>query len=163
MAKFSSKVLQSVAGFDGQIMAQELVYRQRDFWNMTWSTIVDGIKIPVDLTGADIDAQIVRRTIENLEDTRSGMSFDIRDYPGNPVPINLAVVNTVNPNGTFTLVLDDTTWGVISSDVQLDIAIDNPVCFSGRIKVSFPVDGTQPAYDEVIFLLFLIRSDGVVS
>jgi hypothetical protein len=51
----------------------------------------------------------------------------------------------------------------MANDPELNIAVNDPVCFSGRIKLSFPSVGTQPAYDEQIFLLFLIRSDGVVN
>jgi hypothetical protein len=36
------------------------------------------------------------------------------------------------------------------------------VGFSGRVKVSFPISGTTPADDSIIFLLFLVRSDGVI-
>jgi len=35
--------------------------------------------------------------------------------------------------------------------------------FSGRIKISFPVVGTTPPEDNIIFLLFLVRSDGIVK
>jgi hypothetical protein len=40
---------------------------------------------------------------------------------------------------------------------------NNGAGFSGRIKVSFPVSGSQPAEDNIIFLLFLVRSDGIVK
>ena len=159
MAKFSQKTLTQVAGFDGQILAQELVYLQQDFWNMAWKNSAGA---PIDFTGATLDAQIIRRTITNLEDTRTGISFDIADYPG-AIAIDVTITNKVDAAGTYTLVIDQSTWDLVSSDPQLDIAIDNPVCFSGRIKVSFPVVGTQPAYDEVIFLLFLVTSDGVIN
>lgn len=164
MAKFSKNVLTAIAGFDGQILAQELVYAQKDFWNLAWTTTLLGVVTPVDLTGCTVDAQIVRRTITNLEDTRTGLSFDIADYSDpQPTAVDLTITNLDEEAGTFTMILDDDTWGVIGTDPELNIAVNNPVCFSGRIKVSFPVIGTQPAYDEVIFLLFLITGDGVVN
>lgn len=252
MAKFANNTLTQVAGFDGQILAQELVYNQKDFWDMTWSTIVGTTKTPVDLTGVTIDAQIIRRTITNLTDGRYGLEFEIYDYSGQtwetngsdaigcdsttniitvsyaekipvgtaiqfssalgttilqdtiyyvvyndnssqikisktlggspfyittnsdvanilvltssiPTPVNLTITNRVDAQGKFTLEFDDDTWGVLAEDPELNIAINDPVCFSGRIKLSFPAVGSTPAYDESVFLLFLIRSDGVVN
>lgn len=163
MAKFANNTLTQVAGFDGQILAQELVYNQKDFWNMTWSSTIDGVVTPTNLTSVTISAQIIRRTITDLQDGRFGLEFNISDYSPPPSPISLSVVNRDDVNGKFTIVIDDDAWGVMASDPELDISVNNPVCFSGRIKLSFPSAGTIPAFDEQIFLLFLIRSDGVVN
>ena len=256
MAKFSQNTLNQVAGFDGQILAENLVYNQKDFWNFAWADITSYPSgwqtgtTPVDLAGATIDAQIVRRAISNFHDSRTGLDFTIQDYPAvpliqtitatdatddlmtctstselyvgqpvefsgtvfggvainttyyvltvptattftisatsggavfalatatgsmamnkiDPVPISLPITNRVDADGTFTLTIDDATWGVIMGDPDLDINAVEPACFSGRLKISFPsiVIGTttQPAYDQVVFLLFLINSDGVVN
>jgi hypothetical protein len=163
MAKFANDTLAQVAGFDGQILAQELVYGQKDFWNLIWSANNDGTVVPVNLTDATISAQIIRRQISNLTDGRYGIEFDISDYTPEPTPITLTITNRNDASGTFTMIIDDSTWDVLDSDPELDIDANNPVAFSGRIKISFPASGTQPAYDEIIFLLFLIRSDGVVN
>jgi hypothetical protein len=77
--------------------------------------------------------------------------------------VPLTITNRVNANGTFTLVIDEGAWGVIASDSQLDINAEVCVGFSGRIKISFPAVGTTPAQDMIIFLLFLVRSDGVIN
>jgi hypothetical protein len=50
----------------------------------------------------------------------------------------------------------------MSSDPELEINATDPVGYSGRVKVSFPSSGSTPADDSIIFLLFLVRSDGVV-
>lgn len=252
MAKFSQQTLNQVAGFDGQIIAQELVYDQKDFWNFSWAsdlTYTGGWvtgSTPVDLTGATIDAQIIRRAITNFRDSRTGLDFTISDYPlvpavceitsseatddtftcdtvellyvGKPIqftgtvfggvainttyyvktiptattftisatsggstfalttasgtmvantikpsPINLPISNIVAADGTFTMTIDDDTWGLIAGDPDLDINATDPACFTGRVKISFPAVGTQPQYDEVVFLLFLVASDGVVN
>lgn len=245
MAKFSQNTLNQVAGFNGQILAQELVYNQRDYWNLTWISN-DRTNTPVDLTDATIDATIVRRAITDYRDTRTGLDFTVVDYPINPLlatvthisngnnrltcddtsrltpnraikfggqildglnatttyyvkeiidpthftisltpdgdelnlsngngvmtvnipspsPIALPITNVNNSAGSFTMTIDDATWGVISGDPELDINANEPACFTGRIKVSFDASGSQPAYDETVFLLFLIRSDGVIN
>ncbi len=159
MAIFSKNTLTQISGFDNQIIAGELVYDQKQYWNLAFET--DGI--PVNLTGATIGAQIIRRQISNLQDTRYGLSFDIADYTPTPSPVNLTISNRIDAAGTFTLVIDESAWGVISTDPQLDISAVNPVAFSGRIKLSFPAVGVTPAQDMIIFLLFLVRSDGVVN
>lgn len=163
MAKFANDTLTQVAGFDGQILAQELVYDQKDFWNLTWSTKVNNVVTPIDLTGVTINAQIIRRSITDLQDGRYGLEFTISDYTPTPTAITLSITNRVNADGQFTLVIDDDTWSVMADDPELNINATDPVCFSGRIKLSFPAVGSTPAYDEQVFLLFLIRSDGVVN
>ncbi len=251
MAKFTQATLNQVAGFDAQVLAQNLIYNQKDFWNFAWSsgTSTNGWQTsttPVDLTGATINAQIIRRAITNFNDSRTGYDFQIYDYPlvplittisassvssneftcattaalfvdqpvqfvgsvfGNvainttyyvktiitettftisatqggtvfvletatgsmrmnrvaPTAITLPISNVVNAAGTFTLTIDDDAWDLIAGDPDLNINSTEPACFTGRVKVSFPAVGTQPAYDEAIFLLFLVNSDGVVN
>lgn len=159
MAIFNKSSLTQVSGFDNPIIAGELVYNQNTFWNLTMSN--DGV--PVDLTGCTISAQIIRRQLSNIQDTRYGLSFDIADYTPTPTAVTLTIANRDDALGQFTLVIDESAWGVISTDPQLDINATNCVGFSGRIKLSFPAVGETPAQDSIIFLLFLVRSDGVVN
>jgi hypothetical protein len=251
MAKFTQATLNQVAGFDAQVLAQNLIYNQKDFWNFAWSTStsVSGWQTnttPVDLTGATINAQIIRRAITNFSDSRTGYDFTIHDYPlvplittisaadtttdeftclttvdlfvdqpvqfvgavfggvainttyyvktivtettftisatqggstfnlttaagtmrmnrVTPTPIVLPISNIVAASGTFTMTIDDDTWDLIAGDPDLDINSTDPACFTGRVKISFPSVGTQPAYDEAVFLLFLVNSDGVIN
>ena len=159
MAIFNKNTLQQVSGFDNEIIAGELVYNQQTFWNLAFNAN----DLPVDLTGATIDAQIIRRQLSNIHDSRYGLTFDIADYTPPPSPVSLTIANRDDLAGTFTLVIDESTWSVISTDPQLDINAENCVGFSGRIKIGFPASGPTPAQDIVIFLLFLVRSDGVVN
>ena len=159
MAIFNKNTLTQVSGFDNQIIAGELVYDQQTYWNLTMATL----GLPIDLTGVSINAQILRRQISNLQDTRFGLSFDIADYSPPPTPVTLTITNRDDALGQFTLVIDESAWDVISTDPQLDINATNCVAFSGRIKISFPIDGSTPAQDMIIFLLFLVRSDGVIN
>ena len=161
MAIFNKNTLQQVSGFDNQIIAGELVYNQATYWNLNLTqTSTD---LPIDLTGATIDAQIIRRQLSNIHDSRYGLTFDIADYTPTPSPVSLTITNRDDANGLFTLVIDESVWGVISSDPQLDINAQNCVGFSGRIKISYPASGVSPAQDLIIFLLFLVRSDGVIN
>jgi hypothetical protein len=150
-----------VSGFDNPIIAGELVWQQRTFWNLAL-TGEDNVT-PVNLTGATIDAQIVRRTLSNVKDTRYGLSFDIGNYTPTPTPINLSIANRNDALGQFTLLIDDSSWGLISSDVSLAINDVNGAGFSGRIKISFPAVGSSPAEDNIIFLFFIVRSDAIVK
>jgi hypothetical protein len=252
MAKFTQATLNQVAGFDAQVLAQNLIYNQKDFWNFEWSTITSYTSgwqtgtTPVDLTGATINATIVRRAIVDFQDSRTGIDFSIYDYPlvplittitaaestndtftctttadlfvdqpvqfvgavfggvainttyyvstiitettftisatqgggtfalstasGTmrmnrvaPTPISLPISNVVDAAGTFTMTIDDDTWDLIAGDPDLDISAAEPACFTGRIKINFPSIGSQPAYDQAVFLLFLVNSDGVIN
>lgn len=161
MAVFNKNSLTQVSGFDNPIIAGELVWQQRTFWNLAL-TGEDNVT-PVNLTGATIDAQIVRRTLSNVKDTRYGLSFDISNYTPTPSPINLTIANRNDALGQFTLLIDDSSWGLISSDVALAINDVNGAGFSGRIKISFPAVGATPAEDNIIFLFFIVRSDAIVK
>jgi hypothetical protein len=160
MAVFSKNTLTQVSGFDNPIIAGELVYDQQTYWNLQL-TGEDGT--PVSLTGATIDAQIIRRTLTNVQDTRYGLSFDISNYTPTPTAIPLTISNRVDATGSFTLVIDSDAWGLVTSDDQMAINSQDGAGFSGRIKISFPSSGGTPAEDNIIFLLFLVRSDGIVK
>lgn len=159
MAVFNKNSLTQVSGFDNPIIAGELVYQQKTFWNLAMS---NG-STPVDLTGATIDAQIIRRQLSNVHDSRYGLTFDIADYTPTPDPIPLTITNRVDETGSFTLVIDDDSWDLLSTDDQMAINSVNGAGFSGRIKIGFPSDSTNPAQDSIIFLLFIVRSDGIVK
>jgi hypothetical protein len=161
MAVFNKNTLSQVSGFDNPIIAGELVYNQQTYWNLAL-TSEDGVT-PVNLTGATINAQIIRRQLSNVQDTRYGLTFNISNYTPTPTPIPLTITNRVDVDGEFTLVINDSSWGLLTTDDQLAINSVDGAGFSGRIKISFPVVGTQPAEDNIIFLLFLVRSDGIVK
>ena len=160
MAIFNKNTLAQVSGFDNPILAGELVWDQQTYWNLTFTNSATGE--PIDLTGATIDAQIVRRQLSNIIDTRNGLTFDIADYTPTPAAIPLTVTNIVAANGSCTLVIDAGAWSLMSTDPELEINAADPVGYSGRVKVSFPSVGSTPADDAIIFLLFLVRSDGVI-
>ena len=159
MAKFSKNVITQVSGFDNPVISGELVWNQKTYWNLTLTSNGD----VVDLTGATITAQIIRRTVTNLVDTRNGLSFDVGDFAPTPDTINLTIDNFVEANGSFTLVIDDSAWDLLSTDDELGIGVNNPVAFTGRIKIEYPQQGVNPPQDFIIFLFFLVRSDGVVK
>jgi hypothetical protein len=158
MAIFNKNTLAQVSGFDNPILAGELVWNQQTYWNLTFTSS----SAPVNLTGATINAQIVRRQVTNIIDTRNGLTFDIADYNPTPAAIPLTITNINAAAGTCTLVIDSSAWSLMSTDPQLEINATSCVGYSGRVKVSFPAAGSTPADDMVIFLLFLVRSDGVV-
>jgi len=160
MAVFNKNTLTQVSGFDNQIIAGELVWQQKTFWNLTLN---DNDGLPLDLTDATIDAQIIRRVLTNVRDSRYGLAFDIGNYDPTPDPIDLTITNISDVDGSFTLVIDDDAWGLVEGQVGLDIDNVNGIGYSGRIKISFAASGTTPANDLIIFLLFLIRSDAIVN
>ena len=161
MAIFNKNTLQQIAGFDNEILAEELVWNQAGYWNMVLTNSTT--ELPIDLTGATIDAQIIRRQLSNIHDSRYGLTFDIADYTPTPTAIPLTITNRDDEAGLFTLLFDSNAWGLAANDVQLDINAQNCVGYSGRIKISFPAVGSTPANDQIIFLLFLVRSDGVIN
>tara|TARA_B110000503_G_scaffold48275_1_gene78652 strand:+ start:2790 stop:3284 length:495 start_codon:yes stop_codon:yes gene_type:complete len=161
MAVFNKNSLYQVSGFNNPIISGELVWNQQTYWNLVFTN--SSTSASVDLTGATIDASITRRLITNLTDTRNGLTFDVEDYPGAATIYQLGIVNRNDATGAFTVTISDSTWGLIATDPELNIAINDCVGFSGRIKISFPAAGGTPADDSIIFLLFLVRSDGIIQ
>ena len=161
MAVFNKNTITQVSGFNNPCITGELVYQQKTYWNLVL-TAEDNIT-PVNLTGATINAQIVRRTLTNVQDTRYGLSFDIGNYTPTPTAIPLTISNRVDAAGSFTLVIDDSSWSLVDSDAEMAINSASGAGFSGRIKISFPMSGVTPAEDNIIFLLFIVRSDGIVK
>ena len=159
MAIFNKNTLAQVSGFDNPILAGELVWNQQTYWNLTFQTATG---TDINLSGVTINAQIVRRELSNIIDTRNGLTFDIADYNPAPVAIPLTVTNIDAVNGSFTLVIDAAAWSLMANDPELEINAHNCVGYSGRVKVSIPAVGSTPADDLIIFLLFLVRSDGVI-
>ena len=160
MAIFNKNTLTQVSGFNNQIFAGELVWNQVTYWNVSFTN--SSTQEPVDLTGATIDAQIIRRALSNVRDSRYGLTFDIADVTPAPDPIPLTVTNIDAGQGYFTLEIDSTAWDLINSDPELEINAVDPVGFSGRIKVTQPASGSTPQHDLIMFLLFIVRSDGIV-
>ena len=160
MAIFNKNTLTQVSGFNNQIFAGELVWNQATFWNVSFTN--QSTQTPIDLTGATIDAQIIRRALSNVRDSRYGLTFDIADITPAPDPIPLTVSNIDAGQGFFTLVIDSTAWDLINSDPELKINATEPVGFSGRIKVTQPASGSTPENDLIMFLLFIVRSDGII-
>ena len=160
MAVFNKNSLTQVSGFDNPIIAGELVYQQKTFWNLSLSNDAGN---PVDLTGATIDAQIIRRQLSNVRDSRYGLTFDIANYTPTPTAISLTITNRDNSNGSFTLLIDDSSWNLISTDPEFAINDIDGIGFSGRIKIGFPQTGNTPPQDNIIFLLFIVRSDAIVK
>lgn len=158
MAVFNKNSLSQISGFNNQILSGELVYQQKAFWNIQLENA--GVVIP--LTGATIDAQIIRRVLTNVMDTRNGLTFDISDYTPTPTPISLTIANRSDSTGFFTLIMDESAWGTMATDPDLEINNVNGAGYSGRIKIEFPASGATPAMDIVIFLFFIVRSDGIV-
>lgn len=160
MAVFAKNSLTQVSGFDNPIIAGELVWDQQTYWNLEIAT--GSPAVAVNLTGATIDAQIIRRNVTDIQDTRNGLTFNISNFTPTPPVIPLTISNRVDATGRFTVTIDAGAWGLIASDPQLNINAQNCVGYSGRVKVSFPAGGGNPANDYIIFLFFLVRSDGVV-
>jgi hypothetical protein len=160
MAIFNKNSLTQVSGFDNPIIAGELVWQQSTYWNLR-ITANDNVT-PINLSGATIDAQIIRRAMSNIQDTRTGLTFDIANYTPTPDPITLTITNRDDATGFFTVVMDDSAWDLMNNDPELDINAEDCVGFSGRIKISFAPSGDNPQNDYIIFLLFLVRSDGIV-
>ena len=148
MAKFSQNVLNTIGGFDGQVLAQELVYNQKDFWNLVWSNITSYPSgwqtgtTPINLTGATIDATIIRRAITNFRDSRSGYDFTITDYP------LVSQITTISATTTGTNIL------TCLSTAELFVGM--PVQFRGTVFGGVAINTTYYVKEVITSTTFTI-------
>jgi hypothetical protein len=131
MAVFAKNTLTQVSGFDNPIIAGELVYNQQTYWDLQL-TSEDGT-MPVDLTGATIDAQIIRRQLSNVQDARYGLTFDTSNYTPTLSAIPLTITNRDDATGEFTLVINDSSWRLLSTDDEMAINSNNGAGSSGQL------------------------------
>ena len=150
MAKFSQNTLNQVGGFDGQVLAQELVYGQKDFWNIVWSYITSYPSgwqtgtTPINLAGATIDVQIIRRAITNFRDSRTGYDFVIRDYP----LVSKITTVTATTTGTNELTCDSTS----------ELFIGMPVQFKGSVFGGVAINTTYYVKEVITDTTFTISA-----
>lgn len=171
MARFSKSTLQQVAGFDGQILAEEIYYGVDDYWNVTVSTpntSNTGISnsVPIDVTGWSFKLRLIRRSVDAVVDTRNcGVELvNLQPTPGATemnLDTNVIVVNAAQ--GLIRVLIDDAFF----SQVQPVIDTVAPPVYTGYIGMEIPAVGTigQPTYipaqQKKILLLFIVRSDGI--
>jgi hypothetical protein len=148
MAKFSQNTLNQVGGFDGQVLAQELVYGQKDFWNIVWSYITSYPSgwqtgtTPINLTGATIDVQIIRRALTNFRDSRTGYDFVIRDYP------LVSKITTVTATTTGT--------NILTCDSTSELFVGMPVQFKGTVYGNVVINTTYYVKEVITDTTFTI-------
>lgn len=152
MAKFSQNTLNQIGGFDGQVLAQELVYNQKDFWNLVWSNITSYPSgwqtgtTPINLAGATIDATIIRRAITNFRDSRTGYDFQIHDYP--LVSLITTITNT------------EVTTNHLTCTNTRELYVGMPVQFRGSVFGNVAINTTyyvKEVIDDTTFTISATR------
>jgi hypothetical protein len=164
MAKFSASTIKLIGGFDQPVLAEEMLYGSDDYWNLT---VNDGLNPPtaIDLTGWTVSWSMVRRLVDNLEDTRTGISFtNIRPAPGATI-INLdSQIRIANSAAGLVRVLFNDAF---FDEVLPDLDTDAPPVYTGSIVLTLPAVGTPgtPSYIEAqtkkIIVCVIVRSDGI--
>ena len=150
--KFSQYTLNQVGGFNGQVLAQELVYNQKAFWNLSWANITQYTSgwttgtSPLNLSGAAITAQIIRRSITNFNDSRTGLDFTIHDYP---------LVSKIT-NVSYT----EITSNHITCDSTSELYVGMPVQFKGNVFGNIEINTTyyvKEVIDDTTFTISATR------
>jgi hypothetical protein len=164
MARFSKNTILQLGGFDSDVIAEELLYGQDTYWNVT---VTDGTtdNLPLDLTGWSFEFRLIRRQITSIEDTRHGLELvDLRPVNGAAV-INLDTsVKCYDPtNGQVRLIIDDSAFSQFSPAINTN----TPPVYTGYFGAMLPAVGNIgdvdyiPAQMKKILLCFIVRSDGI--
>ena len=160
MARFDKNSLDIAFGIDTPTLVDEVIYTQRLFYNMQLTDATPAAN-PIDLTGALIVAQLIRRTLLTLDDSRNGFNFTLQPIAPVAAAFNLTIDARQDTLGRFRLNLDDSMWGIVAADPLLAINADLPPAFSGDIKITFPADSANPVTDVYYNLFFIVRGSGV--
>lgn len=167
MARFSQNTIRQVAGFDQEVIAEELLYGVDDYWNVTIRDGTGSNAQPINITNWTFEFRLIRRTITGITDGRNGLELEgLAPAPG-ATTMNLDTnVKVYNPTaGQLRLLIDDTFFS------QLPPIIDTstPPVYTGYLKATLPATGTPgtvnyiPAQNKKILLLFIVQSDGITA
>lgn len=165
MARFSKSTLTQIAGFDGQILAEEIYYGVDNYWNIT---VTNGATpaVPLNLTGWNFKLRLIRRSVDDIVDCRgTGIELiNLQPVPG-ATEMNLdANVNVISAaQGQLRMLINDTFFS------QLQPVLDTiaPPVYTGYLGMELPATGTIgnpnyiPAQQKKILLCFIVRSDGI--
>lgn len=156
--KFDQNSIELLYGEGSIVLADDIPYLQKKFYTLAYT---DPSGAPIDLSGATLTSQIIRREITITSETPAGIQFTIDQAKHVVTPVSLSPTFVSASQGIINLPCDNSLWAIDPEDPQLNIAVDNPVCFSGYVKASIPAAGDNPEYDLFVFLLLLVRSNGV--
>jgi hypothetical protein len=162
LARFTKNSISKVGGFQDQVLAEELLYGQDTYWDIT-VTADDGT--PYDLTNWLTSARLIKRSVTAIEDTRNGL--DIQGLATIPTESEISLDSNViiyNPTqGKIRFIIDDVFFQTATSVIDSE----TPPVYTGYIGLQLPAIGTPgdieyiPSLQKKICLLFIIRSDGV--
>jgi hypothetical protein len=161
MARFTKNSISQVGGFQDQVLAEELLYGQDTYWDIT---VANDDGTPYDLTGWITSARLLKREVTAIEDTRQGL--DIQGLTTIPTEVEIDMDSNViiyNPTqGKIRFVIDKQFFSEAKSIVDLA----TPPVYTGYIGMLLPAIGTRgdidyiPALQKKILILLVIRSDG---
>jgi hypothetical protein len=162
MARFTRNTIAKVGGFQDQVLAEELLFGQDTYWDIT---VTDDDGNPYDLTGWTTSARLIKRSITGIEDTRYGL--DIQGLATIPTETEISLDSNViiyNPTqGKIRFIIDDVFFQTATSVVDSEV----PPVYTGYIGLQLPAIGTAgdidyiPSLTKKILTIFVIRSDGV--
>ena len=166
MARFSRNSIIQLGGFDSDVIAEELLYGQDTYWNLT---ITDGTtqNLPLDLTDWTFECKLIRRQVDSIEDTRHGLELvNLRPINGASVIVLDSNVKVYDPvNGQVRLIVDETVFSQFAPAINTS----TPPVYTGYLGATLPAVGIIgdvdyiPAQTKKILLCFIVRSDGVSS
>lgn len=164
MARFTKSTISQVGGFQDQILAEELLYGQETYWDIT---VAEDDGTPIDLTNWLASARVIRRSITSIEETRNGL--DIQGIAAIPseTEVNMDINTLVyDPTkGKIRFIINDLFFSAATSLIDSE----TPPVYTGYIGLKMPSVGTPgdvdyiPALQKKILLLLIIRSDGVTQ
>ena len=167
MARFSQNTIIEIAGFDNDLLAEELLYGQDSYWNITITDGATPTPNPLDLTNWTFQFRLIRRQVTAVEDSRNGLVLvGLAPAPGaTTMDLDINVLPYNPANGQIRLLINDDFF------TQVPPVIDSvaPPVYTGYLSATLPAVGTVgtvnyiPAQTKKILLCFIVRSDGISS
>jgi hypothetical protein len=163
--RFSKNTITQVAGFDGVILAEELLYGVDDYWNITFTTSMED-STPVDLSGWTFSYRLIRRQVDDIQDVRNkGLELiNLQAVPGaSEINLDDQIRVVDSSNGIVRMYINDSFF----NSVKPVLDSQSPPVYTGYISATLPAIGDStdndyiPEQTKKILLLMIVRSDGI--
>lgn len=144
--RFHPNTVKKIAGIDGKLYVQELVFGQNDFLRLSLAAKSGQVLTPV------VTATVQKKLVTSMTDSARGLDIEFTNDPTS-VPIPLVV--TTDTNGLTTILIDSTFYTHFSLE-PLEVGL-----LTGTVKMEFAATTIEPAFTEFLFLAFVVRDDQV--
>ena len=138
--------VKKIAGIDGNLHVQELVFGQNDFLRFTLATEAGQVLKPT------VTATVQKKLVTEMTDSSRGLEVEFTNVP---ISAAIQLPVSVDTNGLTTILIDSDFYTKFTL-TPLEVGF-----LTGAVKMEFAATSIEPAFTEFLFLAFVVRDDQV--